>query len=550
VAVDNRDDLTRLERLGVEVLDDAASASSSALVCALALLGERLSTEWGQEEILEVRSRWRLVRGAIQEIYRSLNQPETEVDCPPGIKFATRWAGRVEFRQSPLYYAEPGSPIEQAFTGTLALLDADRPYPSLFEQMRVTRLSRDQTVREELLADETSVPAARLRDEIVNALAPFLLAPVIARSENPKQSDLILRRLSERFEVKAAHPLTVSFSLIWDPSIERAIEFPNFYLQRRLVPGPGAIQQTHYTLYVAGNESVSLSTPDVDADALGEALAPVFLDGMGDELAGLFPRIASRYQQVQGKRDAMEEFLYHQLRISSEAQEMAWAMVSGEVDVAGPMPPPPPIRVLSRDTADAGTALEERLGLEDHIRRHQEGLSEKATSFLRKLATGGRGKEQTQEAAIESIVISQLGAYDGVTPEQRERGRRGEEEIKRRLERPGGWETFTLLADMRDAGCGYDLLCAMGDRKVKLEIKTFVRDGRVVVTSLELQEAAASQDDYYLVGVLDDGKPEYEWSTFLIRNPIDILLTVGELDVQAKLQASAADVFNVEDRPA
>ncbi len=92
VIVDSIDDLAKLQRLGVEVLDDAASASSPALVRALALLGERLSTEWGRKEILEVRSRWRLVRGAIQEIYRFLNQPEAAIDCPPDIKFAVKAA--------------------------------------------------------------------------------------------------------------------------------------------------------------------------------------------------------------------------------------------------------------------------------------------------------------------------------------------------------------------------------------------------------------------------------------------------------------------------
>jgi len=435
----------------------------------------------------------------------------------------------------PLYYAEPGSPIEQAFIGTLPLFDADRPYPNLFRQLQVIRLTPDQTVREELSADKRSVPAVQLHDEIVNDLAPFLLAPVIARSEDPKHSQRILRRLKERFEAKAACPLTVSFSLIENPSIQRALDFPNFYLQTHLAPGPGAIREMHYTLYVAGNESVSLLSPDLDADALGVALARVFLDGIGSDLAGLFPRIASRYQQVQGKREAMEDFLLHQLNVSSEAQDMARAKVSGEAVVPAPLPSPPPIKTISTAASQVGALGDDIQGLQEHVLRHQEGLSEKAKSLVAELVTGSRGKDAGQEAT------------DGVTPEQRERGRRGEEEIKRRLERPGGWESFTLLHDMRDAGCGYDFLCAMGDRKVKLEVKTFVRNGRVVMTNVELQQATISQDDYYLVGVLDDGKPQYEWATYLIQNPIHILLTKGELDVQPKLRASAAEIFNLED---
>jgi len=374
-----------------------------------------------------------------------------------------------------------------------------------------------------------------LREEIASDLAPFLLAPIIARSEDPKHSQRILRRLKERFEAKAACPLTVSFSLIENPSIERALDFPNFYLQTHLVPGPGAIREMHYTLYVAGNESVSLLSPDLDADALGVAVARVFLDGIGDDLAGLFPRIASRYQQVQGKGEAMEEFLLHQLNVSSDAQDMARAKVSGEAVVPGPLPSPPPLIAVSTAASHVDALDDDRQGMEEYVFKHQEGLSEKARSFVEKLATGGRTEDEAPEAT------------DAVTPEQRERGRRGEEEIKRRLELPGGWGTLTLLHDMRDAGCGYDFLCAMGEREVKLEVKTFVRNGRVVITSAELREAAVSQDNYYLLGVLDDAKPQREWATFLVQNPIHILLTKGQLDLQAKLRASAAEIFNLED---
>lgn len=542
VAVDNRDDLTRLDHLGVEVLDDAASASSPTLTRALALLGERLSTEWGRKEILEIRSRWRLVRGAIQEIYRSLNQSQVAVDYFSDIKFVSRSVGGVEFRPPPLYYAEPGSAVEQAFLGALPLLDADRPHPRLFEQIEVIRLIPDQTVNEKFLAEETSVPATCLRDEITKGLAPYFLSLIIAKSEKAKQSESILRRLRERFEVKAANRLTVSYSLIGNPSIERTIDFSRFYLQRRLIPGPGAIQEAHYTLYVAGDHSISLSSPDLDADALGEALSPVFLDGISEELAGLFPRIASRYHHLQGKRDAMKEFMYYQLGISKEAQDMAWAMVLGKTPEAPPMtvPPSPPARVIGPGAIDAGKPPDDKQSIEEKIRGHREKLNEKTNDFVWRLV-GTSKKKQTGDATIHSPT-EKVGK---VTAEQMDRGKKGEEEIRRRLERPGGWEGFILLADKRDQGCGYDFLCVMGEREVKLEVKTFAQDGRVVVTSLELQEAAASQDDYYLIGILDDGKLEYEWSTFLIPNPINILLTKGEFDIQAKLQAPAADVFDL-----
>jgi len=347
VIVNSIDDVALLQRLGVEVLDDAMSASPSALVHALTLLGERLSTEWGQKEILDVRSRWRLVRGAIQEIHRSLNQPENAIVCPPDIKFATRSVRGIYFRSSPIYYAEPGSAIERAFWETLPLFDADRPYPRLFEQIGVTHLVPGKTVEEKFLAEETSIPDTGLYNEIVNDLAPSLLALIIARAEKSKQSELILRRLRERFEVRFANRLKVSFSLVGDPLIEQSVDFQKFYLQRHLIQSPGALEEAHYTLYVAENTPVSLLV--LDADALGEALAPIFLDGISNELAGLFPRIASRYQNLQGNRDLMEEFMHHQLGISIEAQDMAWAMVSGETSELEPIttPPPPPAKVIT-----------------------------------------------------------------------------------------------------------------------------------------------------------------------------------------------------------
>ncbi|MDY6988930.1 MAG: DUF3883 domain-containing protein [Thermodesulfobacteriota bacterium] len=538
VVADTLDDLVRLQHLGIEILEDSASASPSALVRALKLLGEELSTEWGQEQILEVRGRWRLVRGAIQEMYGYLNQLEGPIDCPSGMKFATRSVGGVEFCERPLYYADPGSPVEEAFRIDLPLFDSDRPYRKLFKEVGVTRLVTGKTVKEEFLSDDISVPATQLCDEIVNELAPYLLAPIVAKSEKPKQSDLILRRLRERFEVRAARRLTVSFSLIKNPEIEKTVEFPKLYLQRRLVRAQGAIEEAHYALHIVGEDSSSFSDPNLDADALGEALARVFLDGMSDELAGIFPRITARYHHFQGESEPMEEFMYYQLGISREAQEKAFAMVSGESlePRTARIPPPPPIRLIEPERVD-------KQANEQEILRHQEKIQREASDLVETVITFT--KKQTEETTIAPTTVFPRHKHDQVTPEQRERGRRGEEEIKRRLQLPGGWDGLTLKADTRADACGYDFLCNMAEREVKVEVKTFVYDGRVVFTSRELKQAAASQDDYYLIGVLDDGSVEHEWPAMLIHNPIDILLSKGEFDVQAKLQAPAAHVFGL-----
>ena len=542
VVVESVDDLARLKHLGVDELDDAASASASTLVRALALLGKQLSTDWGRREILEVRGRWRLVRGAIQEVYRSLNQSSEDFDCPSDIRFATRSVKGVEFHPSPLYYAEPGSQVERAFLDALPMFDADRPYPRLFERIGVTRLIPGETVDETFLGEDDSILAHGLRNDITDKLAPYLLAPIIAKSDKSDQSEVIVRRLQERFEVRTANHLIISYSFRGEAAVERTIEFPKFYLQRRLVPGPGVIREAHYTLYVAGNALVSLSTPGLDADALGEALSPVFLEGIGEELAGLFPRIASRFYHLQGKRDAIQEFLYYQLGISREAQDLAWAMISGEVTEAPVSPPPPPAKIVSWVPPDASGEKDGEQTLEGIIREHQDRIGQKTDDLMGELADlPRRGTPLGSDTTTDELPL--IVGVGGPTPRQIRLGKSGEEEIKRRLKRPGGWEGFTLIADKREEGCGYDFLCAMGGRTVELEIKTFMSNGRVFVGDKELRVAAASQDDYYLIGVLNDGKSEHEWVTFIICNPISILLAKGEFDIQPTLRASAADLF-------
>lgn len=541
VVVNNVDDLAQFVRLGVEELDDPGSASSDALIRALMLLGERLSTEWGQREIMDVRSRWRLVRGAIQEIYRALNQHTQHLEYPPDIRFATRSGSAVEFRTVPLYYAEPGSMIEQAFLGALPLLDADRPYPRFFEHVGITRLVPGDTVEESFLAEDRSVLASVLKDEIVEKLSPFLLAPIIAKSDAPNQRDVILRRLRERFEVKAVDRLTVSYSLIGDSKVAQTIEFPKFYLQRRVVPGPGAVQEAYYILYVAGRASISLTSPDLDADALGASLAPLFLDGMSEELAGLFPRIVSRYYHRRGEAEEMREFLHRQLGISEEAQELAGAVISGET-VSVPAPPPP-VKVV-RPIGTVGSSDTDKQDLRKKIQAHREEITQKTHTLVPELVDDPREKpSEPGDATHDSTPVKRAR----ITPDQELRGKRGEEEIKRRLEQSGGWEGFKLISDVRNEGCGYDFLCKQNGQRVMVEVKTFSFDGQIFMTNTELQVAASNRGDYYLIGVLDDGGSAREWRTFYIQDPITTMLVEGSFDIQATLKAPAAKVFHLKE---
>ena len=87
-------------------------------------------------------------------------------------------------------------------------------------------LFRKKRLHEKFLAGRGAAPAKKLLNDILTNLAPHLLALAISRIDNPKDIDLTLRRLNERFEVKLATPLTVSFSLKDDHSISKSIEFP------------------------------------------------------------------------------------------------------------------------------------------------------------------------------------------------------------------------------------------------------------------------------------------------------------------------------------
>jgi hypothetical protein len=396
VVAENIDDYVSFRQLGLEPLEDVASSTPKALIRALSLLGDRFSSELGKA-ILEERSRWRLVRGAIQEIYRFLNQQEQDINFPKDIKLATRSERGIVFNVQPLYYAEPGSPLEKAFQGKLSLIDTDRPYPSLFDRIGVIRLLSGETIIEDFKSASDAVPSQLLRNEIANGLAQYLLAAVLAKTDKTKQTDMIARRFTERFEVKSVKNLEVSFSLKNDPEIRQTVSFPKFYLHRQLVPKQGAVEEFHFALFYAGHENLSLFSPTLDADALGEALAPILSPDRVDDLRGLLPRITSRYQQVRGDKEAMEEFLYYQLGISREAQDMGRSIISGEVisPETPKLPLPPPLKIIAK-TPDNGKG-----SLATIDKKIDEQLTQGKNKFIAGLSvvSGGKGQPPGSEHA-------------------------------------------------------------------------------------------------------------------------------------------------------
>lgn len=544
VVVQGFEDASRLQRLDVRVLEDAPSTEPAVLIRALHILGERLSSDWGREEILGVRARWRLVRGAIQEAFRRLNQADESYEFPNSMKWAVRTKEGPAFGQSPLYYAEPGSAVEQAFLEVLPLIDVDRPYRKLFDTAGIVRLEPGETVEERFLGKSASQEHNALQDEIVESLSPYLLAPLVARAEQPKHSELVVKRLKEWFEVKVTPTLEVAFVFEAQQRLEKTVKFPYFYLQSQLVQREGAVQERHYTLYVAGEIRHSLC--ELDADALGEKISAVFLDGMSKELAELFPRIVSRFKYARGDRQEMENFMYHHLGISEEALDMARAMIKGEVAETPLAPPPPPSQPSTTEPSPIWTDGD----LTDLTKQVEDTFKSAAGDFSDVLVTAQsrEGSSVSGTGGSGSSLSHGQGSklqFDEPTPEQQRRGEMGEEEIKRRLELPGGWADMVLVADRRHERCGYDFLCDKSGLKVKLEVKTFSQNGRVIVTTEELYEAAASGDDYFLLGVLDDGGPATGWKTRLIQNPFPALVNKGSLAIRTKLEAPASDIFDL-----
>jgi len=537
VVVPDSKEAERLQQLGVEVLEDAPSASISVLIRALVSLGEALKAEWGEKEILKVRSRWRLVRGAMQEAYRCLNRVEEEeaLDFPSSMKWPVRSKEGTRFESSPVYYAEPGSAVEQAFIDVLPLLDVDTPYPKLFRSAGIVQLEPGKTIEERFLGESVSQPLESIRDEIVESLSPYLLAPLVARVEQPKHIDLVVRRMKERFQVRISPTLEVSFLFDAEHKYERTVPFPYFYLQTQKIQLESTIQVRQYVLYIAASSPVTMM--ELDSDALGGVLVPVFFNDISNKnLEGLFPRIASRFKETRGDHPKMKEFMHRHLSISDDAMDMARAKITGEFAEASPVPSPPPTIV---STPGISTWSQP-----DNVKKQVEDSFKSTAGQLSNYLVTPRTGKGSGSSGGSSIGRGFSGSqYDEPTPEQQRRGKNGEEEIKRRLELPGGWADLKLVADRREDGCGYDFLCDRNGQEVKLEIKTFSRDGRVIVTTEELHQAATSGDKYCLLGVLDDGGSPTEWRTMFIQNPFSTLLKKGKLAIKAKLEAPASAIF-------
>jgi hypothetical protein len=534
-------DLTKYERYGIELLEDPESATTSTLTRALKVLGQKLSSDWGRTEIIGVKGRWRLVRGAIQEVYRRLNQVDFKINSDTLL--AARVENEIRFVPTPLYYADPGSPVEQAFIGLLPLFDSDQVYAKLFRQTHVIQLIPGETVDEVFESEDLAAPAQNLQKEIVEGIAPYLLAPLIARSERTKQIKALPRRLVERFSVRAAEKIKVSFALKTDTRIRKEVEYRSFYPKRIITPGQGATTEIGYVLYVKGDVKISIG--DLDADALGEALARVFLDGFesGSDLTGLFPRITLRYKETGGGEYEMRDYLLHQLGISIEAQEEAHAMLSLSSKELPPLSSPP-ARIVWTQHGHNGDGGKNDLpnNYEEQIRGHQEDLTEATNRFITDL------HQSVSDKFSQNSEIAKEKKYKGhsVSLEQEARGRKGELEILRRLQLPGGWDGITLYADRREESVGYDFQCIINGRTVYLEVKTFIFGGQVIMTSSELQAAASHKEDFYLVGLLDNGNQENEWKAFLLPNPLILLLDEGEFDVQPRLHIPAKKVFDPE----
>lgn len=425
------------------------------------------------------------------------------------------------FSEPPLYYAEPGSAVERAFLEILPLIDADRSYPQLFNWLGVKRLIPGQTVAEELMNADRARPARSLAKSIVNDLAPYLLSVLMAKSDKVDQveRDLLLRKLNKRFEVKALDELTVSFGLHDNPSVTETVSFPNFYLRIQIQPGTGITKYERYTLFHAGDENQSIY--DVDPDALGEALVPIFQDNPSAEIAANFPRIVTRYCQRRGDSTGVEEFLHRQLNVTKELIEEAKALMMG--DAPQPIAHPPALKIIERKNT---FQTEDEVDLQKELEKHRAKMGDKAKGILLDLVQKDRNGPP-------------------LSPEQVRRGLRGEEEVKRRLLQPEGWEGFSLLKDRRAHGVGYDFLCNREGREVKVEVKTFAPNGRVVVSNGEPKQAALSRSDYYLIGLLDDEGPDYYWDTFLIRDPMPALLAFGEFNITPELHVTASKIFEI-----
>lgn len=542
VIVSDHAKMAKLESLGIKALYNVDSTDPETLVRALRVIGEKLYSDWGRKEIIAERGRWRLVRGAIQEIYRRLNQVADGCDLQEPLKIAVKTASGISFIAGDMYYARSGSATEQAFMGVLPLIDVDRPLKDLFEKLSVTQLIAGETVTEELVGQYSCMSAPHLKNIIVDELSPYLLAVNYDKGE--KEVDRFIRRLKERFDVFISESITVTVSLLSDPSIGGQIPFRNFYLSKKVVPLSGAAEEYHFSLIVEGKENTTFS--DLDADALGEILTQVFMDRVTDEALGYFPRITSRFQQCYNKGDlkTMQEYLHLQLGIPLENQDNVVGLITGEYAPAQAVviPPPPKVKIIvpaSKRSDESSTAMDEMKN------KHQADAAEKVTNNLNKLLVGGSSEDNSKKSLTSHKGDISVGAAK-VTNEQQVRGLKGELEIKRRMMNDGGWEGFTLIQDTRQNNCGFDFLCLKNGLEVKVEVKTFAENGYISVTNKELIESGLSKDHFYLVGLLDDGNPEYGWKSFELKDPFIALTKLGKFEIETRLQVDPTVIFGIE----
>jgi hypothetical protein len=314
-------------------------------------------------------------------------------------------------------------------------------------------------------------------------------------------------------------------------------------MRRSRTSQTGALVESHYILYIVSPHQPEFGS--LDADALGEALVPLFFDEGAGDWSGVFPRIVTRFQAVGADAAAMSDFLLHHLHVSIEAQEEASALLSGR-DIAPALSqvPPPPARFVTSHRDNAGESVDTEGALEERLQDQESNVRERAVSLIRSLAESNRGSGGGAVSSSDESPVS--GA---VSQEQQDRGKRGEEEIMRRLPSSQGWEGFVFRKDMRQQKCGYDFLCVHGGREVKLEVKTFTENGRVVVTAGELQASALGRNDYFLVGLLDEG-PVTTWRTVIRQDPLPLLLTHGEFEIEASLKMPATVLWNDNDATA
>jgi len=121
----------------------------------------------------------------------------------------------------------------------------------------------------------------------------------------------------------------------------------------------------------------------------------------------------------------------------------------------------------------------------------------------------------------------------GPTSTQQERGLKGEKEIYRRLNLPGGWLGLRYVDDRRSSKCGYDFLCTDGKRKIELEVKSYeALTGQIFFTENELRQAVKSKERYHLWALLDNGGDPKTWELISLKGPYAELKRLGKKVIQ------------------